>query len=127
MKTIFKPARIAFYVLMLLCFFVLGLYVASWMDAGKGQGLAGGAIVLGYGVLFAVIAFVASFFIAHVIPHTIIKISNWVLFALLLLISGLKYAEYQERDKLQDERNAPYQKENTTPTEVTEPISFLFD
>ena len=62
MKNFFKPARLAFYLLMLVGFFFLGLYFAALIDAGKGQGLAGGAIVLGYGILFGGVAFLASFF-----------------------------------------------------------------
>jgi len=48
MKTIRKPARIAFYLLILLPFFALGSYFAQYIEAGKGQKLAGGAIVVTY-------------------------------------------------------------------------------
>lgn len=115
MKTILKPARIAFYFLMLLVFFALGLYFAQYIEAGKGQGLAGGAIVLAYGVVFGGIAFVASFFLANIIPHKTLKRSNWILLMLLLAAWGYKWYEFQERDRLQKERNAPYQSKTTEP------------
>jgi|GEM_PF-363432 len=123
MKNFFKPARIGFYILMLLTFFVLGLYYAGFVAAGKGQGLAGGAIVLGYGVLFGGVAFVASFFIAHFLEVSKIKIINWVLLALLGATWVYKYYEYKTRDAQQEKRNEPYQDKNTMPTETAEPVS----
>tara|TARA_A100000171_G_C2140545_1_gene155538 strand:- start:25969 stop:26973 length:1005 start_codon:yes stop_codon:yes gene_type:complete len=123
MKNFFKPARIGFYLLMLISFFLIGLHFAGFIDAGKGQGLAGGAIVLGYGIMFAGIAFVASFFIAHFLEISKIKIINWVLLLLVLGILGYTYYEFKKQDTLQKERNAPYQNKNTTPTETTEPVS----
>lgn len=121
MKNFFKPARIGFYILMLLVFFILGLFFAGYIEAGKNQGLAGGAIVLGYGVLFGGIAFVASFFIAHFLEISKLKIINWILLVLLLAACGYIYYEIKNRDALQEEINEPYQ--NTTPTETTEPVS----
>lgn len=122
MKNFFKPARIAFYILMLLSFFIIGLYYAGFIDAGKGQGLAGGAIVLGYGVLFGGIALIASFFIAHFLEISKIKIINWCLLALLLGSWGYTYYQFQQ-NKVPEEKSAPYPKQNTTPTETAEPIT----
>jgi len=121
MKTILKPARIAFYLLMLLTFFVVGLYIAGLVDAGKGQGLAGGAIVFGYGVISAGIAFVLSFFIAHLLPHKILKILNWLLLVLFILLCGFKYMEFKERDKKQQEENQQFKPRPTT----SEPTTFV--
>lgn len=123
MKNFFKPARLVFYILMLLTFFILGLYYAGFVDAGKGQGLAGGAIVVAYGVMFGGIAFVASFFIAHFLETSKIKIINWALLLLVLGTWSYKYYEFKKRDALQEERNAPYQNKNTVPTETVEPVS----
>lgn len=121
MKTLFKPARILFYILMLLTFCMLGFYYASFVDAGKGQGLAGGAIVLGYGLLFGSVAFVASFFIAHCLEISKIKIINWILLVLLGVSWAFKYYELKTRNAQQEEQNKPYQ--NTNPTETTEAVS----
>jgi len=122
MKSFFKPARIGFYILMLLVCFVLGLYFAAAIDAGKNQGLAGGAIVVGYGVLFGGIGFVASFFIAHYLQvKNIVKI-NLVLLVLLLASWGYKYYQFQQRDKLQKKEREQFTPAPTTPKPQTEPI-----
>ena len=62
MKKLFKPASLLLYFLTILSFFLAGFLYAALTGAGKGQGLAGGAIVLGYGVLSAGVAFVISIF-----------------------------------------------------------------
>jgi hypothetical protein len=85
MKKIFKPASLLFNLLCLLVFFIVGMYCAGWVGAGEGQGFAGGAIVLGWGVLFAGIALVASFFFTYHVQHKRIVTCNWILAALLLL------------------------------------------
>ncbi|MAZ72871.1 MAG: hypothetical protein CMC70_06965 [Flavobacteriaceae bacterium] len=124
-KSLFKPARIGFYILMLLSFFMLGLFYADLVDAGKGQGLAGGAIVLGYGIMFSAIAFVASFFIAHFLEISQIKNINWVLLGILLTTVGYKMYQFKQQDALENEKNVPYQNKNTIPTATTEPVSYL--
>jgi len=126
MKRIIRPARIAFYFLMLLTFFVLGLYYAGFIDAGKGQGLAGGAIVVGWGILFGGIAFVASFFIAYYLEISKVKILNWILLVILLCTWGYKHYQFRQRDAEQEKRNAPYQNKNLKPTETTEPVSINY-
>jgi Ca2+/Na+ antiporter len=123
MKKLLKPACIGFYVLMLLSFFVLGLYFAAAIEAGKHQGLAGGAIVLGYGVLFGGIGFVASFFIAYFLELKIIKIINWILLLLLITLWSIKFFQFQQRDKIQEEKSKQLeQKSNRTPTAVPNAI-----
>jgi hypothetical protein len=75
-KKLFTPANIAFYVLMGIAFFIAGIFYANMIEAGKDQMLAGGAIVLGWGVLFGGIAFIASIFIAYYTSAQIIKRLN---------------------------------------------------
>jgi hypothetical protein len=123
MKKIFKPASILFNILCLLVFFIVGMYFAALIEAGKNQGLAGGAIVLGWGILFAGIAFITSFFVTHKVEHRKIVIGNWILFVLLLIGYGVTHYRFMQRDKQQKERNEPYQKKSTTPT--TEPTAML--
>lgn len=84
----------------LLSFFVLGLLFAGWIEAGKGQMLAGGAIVLGYGVLFAGIAFVGSFFFTFYAKHRIIVIGNIILG--LFLLASFGYFRYRFKQKQQE-------------------------
>lgn len=123
MKKLLKPATIGFYILMLLVCFVVGLFVAGVLGAGKNQGLAGGAIVVGYGVLFGGLGFIASFFIVSAIAiKTIIKI-NWILLITLILTFGFTYYKFSQRDKKQKEENKKFKAEPTTPTQKSEPIT----
>ena len=57
---IYRPAALLMYLEVFFSFFIGGLLYAAWIEAGKGQRLAAGAIVLSYGVGFAVIAFILS-------------------------------------------------------------------
>lgn len=108
MKKLLKPANIAFYFLMFLVFAMLGLFYAGFIDAGKNQGLAGGAIVLGYGLLFGGLAFIASFFIAYRLEVKKTVRINWVLLVTLLITWGFKYYQLQQRDQLQQEKKEQF-------------------
>jgi hypothetical protein len=119
MKKLLKPANIAFYLLMALAFFILGLYYAGFIEAGKNQGLAGGAIVLGYGVLFGGIAFIASFFIAYYVPHKWIVRSNWALLLCVGIAYGITHYNFKQKNRKKDTLETPTQvptKANTQPT-----------
>ncbi|GHC64573.1 hypothetical protein [Ulvibacter litoralis] len=116
MKEFFKPFKIIFYFLMLLSFFIIGLHFASAIEAGKNQGLAGGAIVLGWGVLFGSIAFISSFFIATVLKPTLLKKINWILLIIILIASSLKYNEYQLRNMKQQETENQFKPTPTIPS-----------
>ncbi|PVW15731.1 hypothetical protein DDV96_05540 [Marixanthomonas spongiae] len=108
---------------MLLTFFFVGLYYAGWIDAGKGQGLAGGAIVLGYGVLFGGIAFIASFFIAFYSKLKLIIRFNWVLLLLLVIAYGITHYRYLQRKKPKEAQ--PNFKKTPTPKTKAEPTAML--
>jgi len=86
MKKLFRPASLLFYFLVFLCFFVFGTTFAVLIDAAKGQGLAGSAIVLGYGVMFGFFAILASFFLVYYLPVKSIIRLNKIFSALLLLL-----------------------------------------
>lgn len=126
MKKLFKPASLLFNLLSLLVFFIIGMYFAGWIEAGKDQGLAGGAIVLGWGLLFGVIAFIASFFATYHIAHKKLIVGNWVLFIALLFGYGITHYRFKKRDKLQQERNKPYHKETPAkPKQKAESFALL--
>ncbi|MCW8979870.1 MAG: hypothetical protein OQJ83_00675 [Altibacter sp.] len=122
MKKLLKPACIGFYILMLITFFVVGLYYAGFIEAGKNQGLAGGAIVLGWGVLFGGVAFIAAFFIAYYLEIGMLVRINWVLLIALFSLCGYKYYQFQQRDALREETNEPFER---TPTKTTQPTAYL--
>ena len=88
MKSLIKPASLLFYLLMILTAFILGLFYAGLIDAGKNQGLAGGAIVLGYGVSFSFVALIIALFLVYFLQHRIIVTCNKGL-AILFTISAL--------------------------------------
>jgi len=121
MKKLLKPANIAFYFLMLFFFFMVGMYVAGLLEVGKNQGLAGGAIVLGWGVLFAAIAFVSSFFIAHIVTHKKIVRLNWLLLFLLIIVYAITHYRYLERQKSKEKTEQPLKSKTKTPNQVEEP------
>lgn len=127
MKNLLNPASIAFYFLMLIAFFFLGIYFAGFIEAGKNQGLAGGAIVLGYGVLFGGIAFIASFFIAYNLTTRKIVRLNWILLLLILIAYGITHYRYLERQKEDENEKVEMPRRKTTETPpVAEPTAMLF-
>lgn len=111
---------------MLFVCFVLGLYFADAIDAGKNQGLAGGAIVLGYGVLFGGIGFIASFIIVKFAATKFIIKINFLLLLLFLAVSSYKYYQFKQRDNLQKEESEKFRPVPTTPTEKTEPLGMAY-
>ena len=114
MKTLLKPASLLMYLLVILVFFMVWTTIAGVTGAGKGQGLAGGAIVFFYGVNTAIIAFVASLFVANKAKvGNIIKINKYLGILLLIAICLITYRVITH-----------YNKEVTVkeyPTEVTTP------
>jgi hypothetical protein len=125
MKKLFKPASLLFNFLCLLVFFVVGIYVAGFIGAGKNQGLAGGAIVLGYGVLFAGIALIASFFATYHIVHKRIVIANWILFVLLLIGYGVTHYRFKKRQAEKEEQPKEIHTKKTTTPVDSEPMAML--
>lgn len=104
MKKALTPSKIGFYILMLISCLLLGFFIAGFSGAGKNQGLAGGAIVLGYGVIAGAIGFIASFFIASIISKKALVLTNWVLLILILLMAGYTQYRFQERQKEKKEQ-----------------------
>lgn len=125
MKKIFKPACLLFNILSLLVFFLLGLFYAGLTGAGKNQGLAGGAIVLGWGVLFAGIAFLSSFFITYKLQHKKIVIANWVLLVLLLIGYGITHYRFLQKQKIQETNEQPAKERPVTTSQQTNQTAML--
>lgn len=123
MKKLLSPANLGFYLLMLLAFFIVGLYVASLVGAGKNQGLAGGAIVFGYGIAFAGVAFVVSLVIGYFLDTKFIVRINWFLLAALLVGCGYTIYQFQTRANLQQQKNRPYPEKPKSPTVTPEPAA----
>ncbi|MDN3689593.1 hypothetical protein [Cyclobacterium jeungdonense] len=126
MKKLLKPASLLFNVLCLLVFFLAGTFFAGWIEAGKNQGLAGGAIVFGWGILFAGIAFIVSLILTYHLIHRKIVIGNWVLLTCLLMGYGITHYRFVQRDKLQKEEAIPDLEKPISPQETTKPIELDF-
>ncbi|MCB0306679.1 MAG: hypothetical protein KDI38_23150, partial [Calditrichaeota bacterium] len=86
MKVYFKPSSILFYLLSALLFFLLGTVLAGIAGAGKGQGLAGGAIVLGYGVMAGCFALIAAIVTVGFVKESRVRSFNKILAAIFALL-----------------------------------------
>ena len=113
MKKLVRPACLLFSILTLILFFFVGLLYAGWMEAGKNQGLAGGAIVLGYGVIFAIIALLISFFATYHLRHKSVVRGNIALTILILASFLLVKNNADARKKKREEQNK-IESQNTT-------------
>lgn len=116
MRKLLKPSCIGFNILMLVTFLILGLFVGGMIESGKDHGLAGGAIVLGWGVLFGGLAFFVSFFVAYHLPVKALVRLNWILLVLFLAACGYIYLEAQRKMELQQEKDRQFQPVPTKPT-----------
>lgn len=125
MKKLFKPASLLFNVLTLLVFFLIGLMLAGLTGAGKNQGLAGGAIIIGWGFLFAGIAFISSFFITYKVQHNKVVMANWVLFVLLLASYGIIHYRFIQKQKSNKEKEQPAKERPVTPTKTVDLTAML--
>ena len=115
-----KPINLLFYFLSLINFIFIGIYFAVITDAAKGQGLAGGAIVLGYGVITGAVALIVSIFLAYYIEDKIIILLNKILGILLALFIIITAYRILTREK-KEEYSPP--KRQVTPTAVVIPAS----
>ncbi len=93
MKKLVRPASWLFYLLTIIAFFIGGVTYAILTDATKGQGLAGGAIVLGYGVIAAFVSLIVAMFVAYHVSYPVIIKFNRVLSALVAI--GIVYTVYR--------------------------------
>jgi uncharacterized protein YacL len=108
MKKIFSPAALLFYLLSTLVFFILGMSFAGITGAAENQGLAGGAIVVFYGIITAILAFVVSLFVAYRAKLQFVVLSNKVLSILLLcLLIFFTIKFYLRKDSDLTDRNLP--------------------
>ncbi len=124
MKTFLRPSNILFYFLSALVFFLIGLIFAGVAGAGKGQGLAGGAIILGYGVLAGGVAFIAAILAARSIGETRVVLFNkilGVLFAFFIAVSTYRFLTREESQAGPD-RSVP--RKTTAPAALAVPVSY---
>ena len=84
-----RPFSLVLYLLALIAFFFVGVTYAGMIDAGKNQGLAGGAIVLSYGVVSSIIGLMISLiFVYKSNRKNIIKVN------IILTLSVISFYAY---------------------------------
>lgn len=116
MNKFIKPSSILFYLFMLFLFFILGASLAGISGVAKNQGLAGGAIVLGYGFLAAIGGFILAIFVVGKVNVEKIKKTNWYLLAILVIILALlKLRLDSNKDSNSSETNSIQPKKTTQP------------
>lgn len=122
-----KPYSLLFYLLGIIASFFIGLTYAGITDAGKNQGLAGGAIVLGYGVIAAGIGLIIALFVAYKANRKIIFRLNIILALCIAGFYAYYHIKFLEKQKEQDKQNMEQPKKETAPSTVTEPTAMLFN
>ncbi len=95
MKEYFKLSNLLFYLLITFIAFFLGMVFAGITGAGKGQGLAGGAIVFGYGIISAGVSFVISIVLAQWFGSAIVVRLNKIMLVVLAVMMALLIYRYQ--------------------------------
>jgi Ca2+/Na+ antiporter len=127
-----KPYSFLMYFLAIIASFFIGVSYAGIVEAGKGQMLAGGAIVFGYGVIGAFIGFIIAIFIALKMNRVfIIRLNVFLAFAIVAFFGyyTIKYQKRQkekEKEKLEEENQRQerrLKKNTTTPAMDAEPIN----
>ncbi|WP_149276480.1 hypothetical protein [Pareuzebyella sediminis] len=116
-----KPYSWLCYLLVPILFFFIGLSLAGFVGAGKGQGLAAGAIVLGYGVIGAAIGIVIALLLtSHLSRKTLIRLNGIVALSIAFFY-GYYHIRYKARDRerAQEEQLGEPQRSPTGPTTDT--------
>ena len=100
MKKLVKAYSLLFYLLVIILSFILGVIYASKAGLADNQGLAGGAIVLGYGVITAFIAFLVSLIVAYRLPgKSIVKINKLLGIVFLVVACYLSWRFYTRSEE----------------------------
>lgn len=100
-----KWYNLIFYLLATIFSLFLGMLMAGITGAGKDQMLAGGAIVLFYGLIGSITGFLLSLFIANKFDKKIILTCDIILFLSILSMFGFSYLEYQNKQKARNTEN----------------------
>lgn len=77
-----------------LVFSILGLFIAGWMGAGQGQGLAAGAVVVGNGVMVGLGGVVIALIVIRFSSKVVVKGLNFlllVIFVALVIYLAVRY------------------------------------
>jgi len=117
MKKLVKPYNLLLYFLTIIAFFFVGVSIAGITGAGKNQGLAGGAIVFGYGIIASFFAFASALLFSLKLERNIIIIINKFLTIIVLLFLAYFTLNYYTNVKQKQD-----QQEIEISNKPTEPI-----
>ena len=113
----FKLINLLFYILTFLSFSLIGMITSKFLGMADGQGLAGGAIILGHGIITRIIAFIISIFISTKFhSRTIKRINKIYLFILSIFILVGLFRILTIEEKGETDKNLP--RKPTQPAEV---------
>ncbi|WP_416440872.1 hypothetical protein ACH3O9_12380 [Leeuwenhoekiella sp. A16] len=85
LKKLLKPSSILLYVLSSTVLLMMGMAYAGITGAADGQGLAGGAIILVYGIIFSIAGLISSVLTAYYFSNAVVVRLNWIAAFLLFL------------------------------------------
>lgn len=97
MSKLFKPQCLLLYLLVIVVFFFVGIVFAGITGAAKGQGLAGGAIILFYGLISAFLALVLSMIFTSKAELSQVVRANKILGLLSLFFIGFFTVKFMLR------------------------------
>ena len=112
MKKYFKLSSLFLYLISFVTFFLVGASVAGVLGLAEGQGLAGGAIILGYGLFGSVTAVVIAIFMVNLCSNKVIVWTNIALTCVAAILVIYFTLNYQKRERERESNQEP--KQSTT-------------
>jgi len=114
-KKYFKLSSLFLYLISFVTFFFVGASIAGALGLAEGQGLAGGAIIFGYGLLGSVTAVVIAIFMVHLCSNKIIVWTNVALTCITAVLVLYFTLNYQNRERERESNQEPKQQSTTAP------------
>ena len=122
-----KPYSFLLYLLALITFFFVGISFAGIVGAAKNQGLVGGAILLGYGVISAVIGVIIALLISYKSNRPLIIRVNVILVICCLGFYVWYHVKYIERQKENDQEDIKTEQPKQQTTPIGLPVGLVSD
>ncbi len=123
-KQMIKPYSFLLYFLAFVASFFGGVSYAGWIEAAKDQMLAAGAIVLGYGVMGAIIGLFAALIIAYGAGRTVIIRLNMILPLIIIAFVAYYAIKFKRKQKAKQEQDRIEQQKKPIPTK---PVNWYID
>lgn len=123
MKNLLKPYNLLLYLLAILTFFFLGIAYAILTHAAENQGLAGGAIVLGYGVISSFFGLFMALFVASKSSKNNILRINKILG--IIVIGLLSFSSWRYYTKTKQEQEIQQHEIHKQTSPATQPMAML--